>query len=258
MEVGHNREKPSPPGDFDKNVQKTISIVIPVLHEVAPLRQTLGQFARLSPDESPHEIIVVDGDRNGSTIGSINMAGIVTATSPPGRAIQMNRGAALASGEILLFLHADTLLPAGGLSEISAATGDTPTAWGAFDLGIDSNRPIFRLIEAAIRLRTRITRIPYGDQALFLTRPLFESVGGFPEIPIMEDVELARKLHRLKAVMRILPEKVRTSPRRWETEGLAYCTLRNWLLITALYLGVSPDTLSKYYRSQHLLKRRRG
>lgn len=238
----------SPKRYLAKNVKKTISIIIPVLNEADTIHQTLRQFRRPCPGTTPHEIIVVDGDGNGSTIESIEPAGVITALSPPGRALQMNRGAAMAEGEILLFLHADTLLPEDALDKICAAMGNAPSAWGTFDLGIASHRRRFRLVEALVRIRTRITRIPYGDQALFLTRDLFDRVGGFPQIPIMEDVALARKLHTQKAALHIIPEKVRTSPRRWETEGIFYCTLRNWLLLTAYRFGVRPETLAKYYK----------
>jgi hypothetical protein len=162
----------------------------------------------------------------------------------------MNQGAGLASGNILLFLHADTLLPPGVLPEIAATLSKAGAEWGAFDLGIASNRAPYRLIEAAVRVRTAITGIPYGDQAVFLTRDLFHRTGGYPPIPIMEDVALIRRVKKTGGVGCRIPKKVSTSPRRWETEGIVRCTLRNWFLITCFFLGARPETLVKYYRSK--------
>jgi rSAM/selenodomain-associated transferase 2 len=229
-------------------VEKTISVIIPVLNESAVIDRTLRQFSGIPPECAPHEIIVVDGDSSGSTLKTITTRDIITAVAPKGRAVQMNQGAELASGEVLLFLHADTLLPPGALPEIAAALSTPSAEWGAFDLGIASNRASYRLIEAAVRIRTAITRIPYGDQAIFLTRDLFHRTGGYPPIPIMEDVALMRRVKKTGAVGCRIPEKVSTSPRRWETEGIIRGTLRNWFLITCFFLGARPETLVKYYQ----------
>ena len=231
-------------------VKKKISIIIPVFGEAERIEGALRQFSHISPHTDPHEIIVVDGDTRGGTIRAITRPDIITAIGPRGRAWQMNHGASLASGEVLLFLHADTLLPADALPKITAALSGRAIAWGAFELGIASTRPVYRLIEATVRIRTRFTRIPYGDQAIFLTRQLFHQAGGYPRIPIMEDIALARRIRKQSAEIFILPEKVSTSPRRWEAEGIAYCTLRNWLLVTCYFLGARPETLAKYYRSK--------
>lgn len=231
-------------------MNKKISVIIPVLNEAAVIGRTLQQFSGISSDTIPHEIIVVDGDNKGNTIRAIKNPNIITGTTYRGRSTQMNHGASLASGTILLFLHADTLLPPNSLQKITNTLSGTPAEWGAFDLGIASTRSVYRLIEAAVRLRTAITRLPYGDQAVFLTRDLFDRAGEYPQIPIMEDVALMRRVRKLGAVGCRIPEKVSTSPRRWETEGIVYCTLRNWFLLACYLLGASPEALVKYYRSK--------
>jgi rSAM/selenodomain-associated transferase 2 len=228
-------------------VKKKISIIIPVFNEAEGIDRTLRQFSHVTPDASPHEIIVVDGDAGGGTIRAISTPGIITTVGPRGRAWQMNHGASLASGEVLLFLHADTLLPVNALPKIAAALSGRIDAWGAFALGIASTRPVYRLIEAAVGIRTRLTRIPYGDQAIYMTKRLFHSVGGYPPIPIMEDVALVSRIKDQAAEMFLIPDKVSTSPRRWEEEGIVYCTLRNWLLVTCYFLGARPESLAKHY-----------
>jgi rSAM/selenodomain-associated transferase 2 len=160
----------------------------------------------------------------------------------------MNCGAAKSSGEILIFLHADTHLPMNSLHRIATAMENKTFVGGAFDLGIDSERFAFRIIEKMASLRSRLTRIPYGDQTIFIRRDYFQSLGGFKDIPIMEDVELMRRIKRRQGKINILKDKVKTSPRRWETEGIVFCTLRNWFLITLYLLGAKPETLAKLYK----------
>ena len=160
----------------------------------------------------------------------------------------MNHGASLARGEILLFLHADTLLPQQALTRIAVALADARLAAGAFDLGFDTSRRIFRLTEKYVALRTRLTRIPFGDQAIFVRRAYFQTIGGYAEIPLMEDVELMRRIKRRGDRICIIPLKVLTSPRRYEQEGLLYCTLRNWALQLCYRAGVSPEKLARWYR----------
>ncbi len=160
----------------------------------------------------------------------------------------MNKGASLARGDILLFLHADTRLPKSALQNISSVMEKKDIVGGAFDLSIQSDRPIFRIIEKAASVRSRITRIPYGDQAPFIRKDYFHAVGGFKEMPLMEDVEFMRRLKKAGDKICIVSEKVKTSPRRWETEGILYCTLRNWTIRSLYSLGVSPTKLMRFYR----------
>lgn len=225
------------------------SIIIPVLNEqdlINPLIQNLRTQALMNTTE----VIVVDGDANGSTINLIHDRKTTCATSEPGRARQMNVGADAAMGEVLIFLHADTELPEDALKKIEQALGDREYVGGAFDLGIDSDRLIMKYIAARARLRSRLNRIPYGDQAIFIRRSYFEEIGGFKEIPLMEDIDLMRRIKKDGKKIYILKDRVSTSARRWERKGAVRTTLRNQALVTLYYLGVSPEKLVRFYR-QH-------
>ena len=159
----------------------------------------------------------------------------------------MNRGAACARGEILLFLHADTLLPPHALDLVRSAMDDLRFVGGAFALGFKTERRIFRITERYDSLRTRLTRVPFGDQAVFIRRKYFEKIGGFLEIPLMEDVELMKRIKMRGDKIVLVPEKVLTSPRRYEREGVIYCTLRNLLVQTLYTCGMPPERLAKWY-----------
>lgn len=161
----------------------------------------------------------------------------------------MNRGASLASGDILLFLHADTLLPPDALAMVRSCMNTAIDGAGAFALGIRTDRWIFRITERYVALRTRFTGIPYGDQAIFMRREYFERIGGYRDIPLMEDVEIMRRIKKRGDRVCIIPKKVRTSPRRWEQEGILFCTLRNLVIQFLYYLGVSPERLARFYQN---------
>ena len=194
------------------------------------------------------EIIVVDG---GSTDDTVSVAKQFTKkvfTCPPGRARQMNEGARNAEGEILLFLHADAHITHGGLGKIAPAVIGIPAVGGAFQLGIDSGNFFLRTILLFANLRTRITKIPYGDQGIFITKSTFQKIGGFPDIPIMEDVELAKKMKK-EGKIALLKEMVFTSPRRWEQEGIIWTTLKNRGLMMAYLLGISPKQIARWRRN---------
>jgi len=166
--------------------------------------------------------------------------------SKHGRALQMNRGAANATGEVYLFLHADTILPDNALKLISSCRHNK-NYWGRFDIRLSSDRIIYRLIEYLVNLRSRLTSIATGDQAIFIEAETFKSVGGFPEIVLMEDVAISRLLKReLKPVC--LTDKVITSSRRWETKGVLATVLLMWKLRLYYFFGVSPERLSRLYR----------
>jgi rSAM/selenodomain-associated transferase 2 len=228
-------------------MQLTYSFIIPVYREAQIINSTIDYLIHLQKFAAA-EIIVVDGDYEGSTLQKISTANVKKILCPKGRARQMNCGAAKASGDILIFLHADTRLPEDALKKIATLLEDETIIGGAFDLGIDSERFAFRVIEKIASIRSRMTRIPYGDQAIFIRRNYFQALGGFPDIPIMEDVELMRRIKHRQGGINILKDKVKTSPRRWETEGVVFCTLRNWFLITLYLLGVKPETLAKFYK----------
>ena len=223
------------------------SFIIPVWNEEAIISRTIEQVRGLAAFGDA-EIIVVDGDPAGRTITVARHMGVKTAISEKGRGIQMNLGASLAEGEILIFLHADTLLPPDALELIETAMEDSSCIAGAFDLAIDSARPAFRLIEKASSFRSRMTRIPYGDQTIFIRKRDFRDLGGFNNIPVMEDVEFMQRIKKRKGKICIIGRAVRTSPRRWEKEGIVYTTLRNWLLIALYFCGVKPEKLIRFYR----------
>ena len=225
-----------------------ISVIIPVLNESSGINSQLSHLSLIAQD-ARFDVLVVDGDPLGSTVDAIRDDRVQKHISAPGRARQMNRGAAAASGTILLFLHADTILPLKAFSLIDAALKDSRVVAGAFDLGIDSPRMLFRITERYVALRTRLTRVPFGDQAIFVRRDYFERIGGFKDIPIMEDVELMRRIKKQGNSIVIIPHKVLTSPRRWEKEGILYSTFRNWMMQVLYLFGVAPERIAKFYRS---------
>jgi rSAM/selenodomain-associated transferase 2 len=224
-----------------------LSIIIPVLNEAYIINATLAHLQNTASDIAI-EIIIVDGDPGGSTLAAVTSDGPRKIKAPKGRGIQMNRGARMASGDILLFLHADSVLGKDALLKIVDTCNRKDVSGGAFSLGIDSGKRVFRLIEKAVSIRSRLTKIPYGDQAIFIKKRIYDRLKGFRDIPLMEDVDLMRRLKRAGGRIEILPDKVWTSPRRWEKEGVLYCTLRNWLLITLYLWGASPERLAKFYR----------
>jgi len=223
------------------------SIVVPVYRESAGINALVAHLRGLDLADTS-EIIVVDGDPGGGTIGSIEYPGVRKLINRKGRGAQMNAGAEVAAGSILVFSHADTKMPEGAGERIAECLSRPGVVVGAFDLGIDSERRAYRPIEWMVSIRTRLTSIPYGDQAIFVRRTHFLEIGGFREIPIMEDVELMQRLKRTGGKIAIIPEKVLTSPRRWERDGIVFCTLRNWLLITLYLAGISPYRLARFYR----------
>jgi len=225
-----------------------VSLIIPVLNEAENISKIIQHVRELDAGGAV-EIIVVDGDAEGSTINAIKDEGLRTVVSVKGRARQMNRGAALATGDILLFLHADTYLPSNAFALVQAAMNDKSFVGGAFDLGFNTRRRIFKITEAYVFFRTRLTKIPFGDQAIFIRRDIFEKIGGYRELPIMEDVDLMKRIRKRGDRICIIPEKVRTSPRRYEQEGIIYTMIRNWMLQLQYALGVSPERLVRWYKS---------
>lgn len=229
------------------NREFRISVIIPVFCEQAVINETIAAVRRLRGGDAA-EIIVVDGGAGGETLAAIRDAGIQKVRSEKGRGRQLNRGAAGARGDVLLFLHADTVLPPAAFERIAEALRDDGCVGGAFDLRIDSRRAGFRAIETVANLRSRVTRIPYGDQAIFIRASCFRGLGGFKEIPIMEEVDLMRRIKRQGLRIFIFREPALTSARRWEKEGLLFGTLRNWFLMALYLCGVPPERLDRFYR----------
>ncbi|NJM67382.1 MAG: glycosyltransferase family 2 protein [Acaryochloris sp. RU_4_1] len=221
-----------------------LSIIIPTLYEGDHILNLLDHLTTLAED-IPYEVIVVDGDPKGSTLQYLptEVHGILAHL---GRGSQMNAGARLAQAPVLLFLHADARLPQHAFTQIQTALKLAPA--GAFDLEINSSRLTLQWMSRIASWRSRLTRIPYGDQAIFIERATFIALGGFPNIPIMEDVVLMQKLKQHKIPICILGDRVLVSARRWEQEGILACTLRNWTILGLYYLGVKPHQLHKWYR----------
>lgn len=223
------------------------SIIIPVLNEAERINSLIEHILTQGFEDS-REIIVVESDPRGSTIKAIENKSVISLTSPKSRARQMNAGAAIAQGEILIFLHADTKLPPNALVKISQVLKNERYVGGAFDLGIDSDRLFLKYIAVRASLRSRLNRTPYGDQAIFIRRGYFDKIGRFKEIPLMEDIDLMRRIKQRGDKIIILCDRVKTSARRWEKEGIFYTTLKNQMLVSLYYLGASPHKLAKYYR----------
>jgi rSAM/selenodomain-associated transferase 2 len=226
-----------------------ISVIIPVLHEEKEINTLLKHVHRIAKEES-YEIIVVDGDFTGSTIQTIADEKIFTLSSAKGRGRQMNRGARAARGNILLFLHADTRLPERAFQQIREALEYTKYVGGAFDLGIHSKNFFLGLTARAASLKHRLTRVPYGDQAIFLRTDFFRQIGGYREIPLYEDVEIMRRIKKLGNKITIIRSRTLTSARKWKKEGIIYTILRNWTLQILHLLGASPEFLARHYHQK--------
>jgi rSAM/selenodomain-associated transferase 2 len=221
-----------------------LSIVLPVLDEAGHLEAVLAELARGCPGA---DVVVADGgSRDESREIAARVPGIRVVSSLRGRARQMNQGAAASRGDILLFLHADTLLPAGAADAIEQALRDPGVVYGRFDVTLDSPRPVFRMIAGLMNFRSRLTGICTGDQGIFVRRAAFERLGGYPEIPLMEDVELTRRLKRLGRLAP-LALRVTTSARRWERNGVARTIALMWTLRLLYFCGAGPDRLHRWY-----------
>ena len=226
----------------------SFSIVVPVINEAERINGLIEHLGSLDSSESI-EIIVVDGDPAASTIKAVADDDVIVAQSDKGRARQMNKGAQLARGEVIMFLHADTQLPPNALKAAGSVLADDGCVAGAFDLGVDTKNIVVRCIAAISNFRNRLTRVPFGDQAIFLRRDYFNDIGGFRDIGFLEDVELMRRIRKRGDRIRILPEQVTSSARRWEKEGVIFCWFRNALVLALFGLGVSPQRLARFYRS---------
>jgi rSAM/selenodomain-associated transferase 2 len=193
------------------------------------------------------EVIVVDGGSQDSTVEFAQSLGVKVLSASRSRACQMNVGAKAATGDILLFLHADTRLPAQFDTLVRATLIQPDIIAGAFALRIDAPVWSLRLIEIGVNWRSRTLQMPYGDQAIFLNSILFQEIGSFPEIPMMEDFELIRRLRRLGRIA-IISSPVFTSGRRWLQLGVAKTTLMNQIAIISYLLGISPQKIKRWYR----------
>ena len=224
-----------------------ISIIIPTLNEAENLRSTLAS-AKSGADA---EIIVVDGGSTDETVELAKSFGVRLLTTAAGRAGQVNVGALAASGDVLLFLHGDTRLPPGFHQHVQGIMARPGTVAGAFSLGIDGTEIGLRIIEKLANFRSRVFQMPYGDQAIFLRANLFRSIGGFPEMPIMEDFVFIQRLKKEGRVV-IAPIAVTTSSRRWKELGILKTTMINQAVLLAYFFGSDPERLVRWYRKGKL------
>ena len=221
-----------------------VSIVIPALNEAELITGAVaGALATV-----PLEVIVVDGGSSDDTAELALAAGAKVVSAPRGRARQQNAGARASRGDVVLFLHADTRLAVDGVRQIQRELADSRCQCGAFRQVIEADGFLFRLLERGNAWRASRRGLPYGDQGIFVRRHLFDELGGFPELRLMEDLFFMRRL-RKRSWPVLLPGPLYVSARRWQRHGVIAQTARNWILLSAARLGVHPDRLDRFYRS---------
>jgi len=223
--------------------ESTVAIIVPVRNEARLLLPLIDRLQHLNSDE----LILVDGGSTDATCEMLARSGLNWIASKPGRAVQMNAGAAICDSDILLFIHADTVVDSSHISKLREVMRDADVVGGRFDVRLSGRSPLFRVIACFINWRSRLTRISTGDQCLFVRRSVFENMGGFADQPLMEDVEFSKRLKRLGRVV-CLRETVTTSSRRWEHYGVFRTIALMWKLRLLYWLGVSPDKLARIYR----------
>jgi rSAM/selenodomain-associated transferase 2 len=221
-----------------------LSIIIPVLNEGDSIAAALDALADLRALGT--EVIVVDGGSRDATVERAQLRADRVVLGPRGRALQMNAGAERASGDVLLFLHADTRLPAEAARLVLNGLDQSRRVWGRFDVKIDGRSRLLPVVAWLMRLRSRLTGIATGDQAIFLRREAFQVVGGFPTIALMEDIAICKRLKRLGRPL-CLRACVTTSGRRWEKHGVLSTILLMWRLRFAYFLGADPKQLAQQY-----------
>lgn len=222
-----------------------LSIVVPTLNEAPGIAAALAALAPLRA--AGHEVLVIDGGSDDGTPDLAAPRADRVAAAPRGRASQMNAGARLASGDVLLFLHADTRLPPRADRLVLEGLAGSGRAWGRFDVRIDGRHPLLGFVGALMNARSRWTGIATGDQAIFVRRDAFAAVGGFPPLALMEDVALSAALKRISAPL-CLRERATTSGRRWEARGVLRIVVLMWWLRLRYFLGASPERLAERYR----------
>lgn len=224
---------------------KRLSIIIPCLNEAGTIGPLLHSLQPLRAEG--HEVILVDGGSGDETQAVAKPLVDSLLISEAGRGRQMNVGAHTAAGDILWFLHADSILPKGAVQVMVGGLERTERVWGRFDVRLSGRHPLLQLVAFMMNLRSRLSGIATGDQGLFVTREAFDRIGGYPEIPLMEDVALSRSLKRISPPL-CLPLTLVTSSRRWESRGILRTIVLMWWLRLAFALGVSPQRLARMYR----------
>ena len=220
-----------------------VAIVIPVFNE----RSLIDGLIECLRDAGADEVVFVDGGSSDGTQEILRKSGMQWLQTKAGRALQMNAGAAQYKSDIFLFLHADTPIYSCHISAIKKAMCDEKTVAGRFDVSLTGTHPMLRVIEAMINLRSRLSGISTGDQAMFIRRNIFEQIGGFPEQELMEDVEISKRLKR-EGYIACLRQEVETSSRRWEENGIFRTVLLMWRLRFRYWLGADPADLKRLYR----------
>lgn len=235
----------TPPDDPRALTMPKLSVIVPALNEADVIGPTLVALASIRG--RGHEVLVVDGGSHDATPDAAGEFADQVLIAPEGRARQMNAGAAAATGDVLWFVHADTQPPADADGRISFAVR-SGALWGRFDVQLAGRQRSLRLVERMINLRSRITGIATGDQAVFVRRDVFEQLGGFPDIALMEDIALSRNLKRVARPC-CLRQTVVTSSRRWESHGILRTVVLMWRLRLAYALGADPAVLARRYRA---------
>ena len=222
-----------------------LTVVVPTLNEAERIVACMQGLRTLRKGGA--ELIVADGGSTDTTVVLAKPWADRVIVGPRGRAKQMNHGASVASGDVLLFLHADTHLPPDAAAALDTALADVQVSWGRFDVQIDGAPPLLRLVAALMNLRSRHSGIATGDQAIFVRRDAFQRVGGFPDQPLMEDIELSKRLRKI-ARPACLRQRVTTSGRRWEQRGVLRTIVLMWLLRALYWIGLPAERLARLYR----------
>ena len=222
-----------------------VTVIIPAVNEELSIEAAI----KSAQSDSSAEIIVADGGSGDKTVSIARELGARIVSAPRGRGVQMNAGVLAASGDILVFLHADTILPPDYIKEVRKALGCPKVAAGAFTLSIEGKDKALQLVEKGVDIRSRYFRAPYGDQALFMTKSIFNRAGGYSDMPIMEDLALVKQLRRMGKI-RISDKTVITSGRRWEAMGVLKTTVTNQLMLAGYQVGVPIEHLASYYRKK--------
>jgi rSAM/selenodomain-associated transferase 2 len=223
-----------------------ISIIIPTLNEAEHIKSTLMCLEPIRMDG--HEVIVVDGGSKDATVNEVKSRADIVITSAPGRALQMNAGARQATGDVLWFLHADSQVSRVAAEQILLALKNQNNYWGRFNIRLSGKHILFRIVELLMNLRSRLTGIATGDQGIFVRRDCFEAIGGFSKIPLMEDIEISRRLKKWSWPC-CIHDTIKTSSRRWEEYGILSTVLLMWRLRLAYAFGVSPEKLAHEYKA---------
>jgi rSAM/selenodomain-associated transferase 2/rSAM/selenodomain-associated transferase 1 len=242
LNILHDVDVPQDLPFWERASNQSLSVIIPTLNEENHIRQTLEHIGKISQGE----VIVVDGGSTDNTAQIAKECGARVLSSRPSRGGQMSAGASEAAGDLMLFLHADTILPDNFLSLIRQTMTDPEVAGGSFALKIHPSTPLIRYIERNVTWRTRLFRLPYGDQAIFVRASLFRLMGGYADIPLMEDVEFVRRL-RKRGKLAFIPVPVITSSRRYAKTGALRAILKNKLVLFGYYLKISPSRLAQFY-----------